>query len=147
MPTHLAGNIPKKEQFIAHVEYDFCLRWKKQKRLRIELSSSQILCTSSDKENPVNAMDLKSGSTIIGKPERPPRMFRKEGTQPSRRDGKKNPAYRGTQRENGWTLDCCIFLDNFKTVKIDSTATWDERDGHQNQFVLRWKDENSTGKM
>ena len=42
--------------------------------------SSLILCTSSNKEHMESSMDLRSGSTIIGKPKMPQR-------QPSRRDG------------------------------------------------------------
>ena len=70
--ARLAERIPKKELFVAHVEYVLCFRRNKQKRPRIELTSSQILCTSSNKENPENAMDRKSGSHIIGKPKMQP---------------------------------------------------------------------------
>ena len=68
----------------------YVFRWKKLKILRIELSSSQI--------SPYVIAQGKSGERhghwrvavpSLEKPERPPRMFRKECTQPSRRDGKK----------------------------------------------------------
>ena len=56
-------------------------------------------------------------------------------------------SHRETQRKHGWTLEYCIFLDYLKTVKIDYKATWDERNRHKNQFVLRCKDEKNPGKM
>ena len=99
------------------------LSLEETEKIKNRIVLSQITRTSSHKENPENVMDLKSGSTIIGKPERPPRMFRKEGTQPSRRDGKKTQHIEKLNGKNGWTLDCCIFLDNFKTVKFDYKAT------------------------
>ena len=114
---------------------------------KIESTSSQILCKSSNKEEAENAMVLKIGNVIIGKPEMPPRIFRREGSRPSRKDVKKTLNIEKTQREHGWTLKYCIFLDRLKTVNIDCEATWDERSRYQNQFVLIWQDEKNPGKM
>ena len=101
------------------------------------MTSSQILCTSSNKEHAENAMDLKIGNNIIGKPEKPPRMLRKEDSQPSRRDGKTTLSYRETQREHGWALKYGIFLDILNTVDISYGATREERTRYHSQYVWR----------
>ena len=109
--------IPKQGQFTACVVSVWCPCRNKQRKSRIELTSSQNLFTSSNKEYVDNAMDLKIASTMIGKPKMPPRMFRKEDSQLSRKDGKMTPSHRETQREHGWTLEHCIFLDYLKHSK------------------------------
>ena len=60
---------------------------------------------------------------------------------------KDDPSHRETQQVHGWTLKYCIFLDYLKTVEIEHQATREHGPRHHNQYVLRWKDETSPGKM
>ena len=118
-----------------------------QTESKVELTSLQTLISSSDEEEHVSAMDKKNGS-IIGRPQMLLEIARREREYESiAKRWIEDPDYRDSQQEHGWTLECCMFLDYTKTIKINFKATRGERDRYKKQFVLRWKDLRNLGKM
>ena len=72
-------------------------------------------------------MDLKSGNTIIGKAVEAAQNCRKREYESIAKRWRDDPSYRDTQQKHGWSLEYCMFLDNFKKIPITYKATRRER--------------------
>ena len=78
-----------------------CPRLKRQRKSRIELTSLQILCTSSNEEKQENAMDQRNGSFITGRPQILFEIAGKENMSLLRKGGSRTEDYRDTQQIHG----------------------------------------------
>ena len=85
-------------------------------------------------------MDLRSGSTIIGKLKMQQRILRKEDTQPSRKDGTMIFHLEKLHRNMDGLLSTASSWTTFKQSKSN------ERNRCKNQYVLRWNTEKNPGK-
>ena len=118
-----------------------------QRKSRIELTSYQILCTSSKEVIQENVVDQNSGNTTIRKQEMQQKEPRKETIRQLNTDGAQ---ILHTKNRNCRTVGLLSTASTSTTSKPSTWTTlqlWEERDGYQNMLVLRYKDGKDHGKM